>query len=125
MWKLCPTSTPSIKRIQADHAIDINHWTRTCLNSFSTKLETKLQHKTQKNFNRLNYKMFYQSVIIYKNRIFSYFQNEEKKFKQYNINDSDNSNKKNNNSEKKRRKDIYIYIYNIILNLALFEINLA
>ena len=54
--------------------------------------------------------MFYQSVIIYKNRIFSYFQNEEKKFKQYNINDSDNSNKKNNNSEKKRRKDIYIYI---------------
>ena len=108
MWKLCPTSTPSIKRIQADHAIDIDHWTRTCLNSFSTKLETKLRQKTQKSFNRLNYKRFYQSVIIYKNRIFSNFQNEEKKFKQYNINNSDNSNKKNNNSEKKKKRYIYI-----------------
>ena len=39
MWKFCPTFTPSIKRIQADHAIDIDHWTRTCLNSFSTKLD--------------------------------------------------------------------------------------
>ena len=66
MWKLCPTSTPSIKRIQADHAIDIDHWTRTCLNSFSTKLETKLRHKTQKNFNRLNYKITYLSNIILK-----------------------------------------------------------
>ena len=101
MWKFCPTFTPSIKRIQADHAIDIDHWTRPCLNSFSTKLETKLGHKTQKNFSRLNYKMFDKSLIIFKNRIFSYFQNEEKKFKQYNINNSDNSNKKNNNSEKK------------------------
>ena len=101
MWKFCPTFTASIKQIQADHAIYIDHWTRNCLNSFSTKLETKLGHKTQKNFNRLNYKMFYKSVIIFKNRIFSYFQNEEKKFKQYNINNSDNSNKKNNNSEKK------------------------
>ena len=44
--------------------------------------------------------MFYKSVIIFKNKIFSYFQNEEKKFKQYNIN-IDNSNKKNNNSEKR------------------------
>ena len=111
MWKLCPTSIPSIQRIQADHAIDINHWTRTCLNSFSTKLETKLRQKTQKSFNRLNYKRFYQSVIIYKNRIFSNFQNEEKKFKQYNINNSDNSNKKNNNSEKKKKRYIYIYKY--------------
>ena len=58
--------------------------------------------------------MFYQSVILYKNRIFSYFQNEEKMFKQYNIKNSDNSNKKNNNSEKKWIKRI-----------ALFEINLA
>ena len=109
MWKLCPTSTPSIKRIQADHAIDINHWTRTCLNSFSTKLETKLRHKTQKIFNRLNYKMFYQSVIIYKNRIFSYFQNEKRNLsniiliiviiviRKIII-------------QKKKRKDIYIYI---------------
>ena len=55
--------------------------------------------------------MFYQSVIIYQNRIFSYFQNEEKKFNQYNINNSDNSNKKNNNSEKKKKRYIYIYIY--------------
>ena len=54
--------------------------------------------------------MFYKSVIIFKNKIFSYFQNEEKKFKQYNIN-IDNSNKKNNNSEKRWIKRIYIYIY--------------
>ena len=54
--------------------------------------------------------MFYKSVIIFKNKIFSYFQNEEKKCKQYNIN-IDNSNKKNNNSEKRWIKRIYIYIY--------------
>ena len=32
--------------------------------------ETKLGHKTQQNYNRLNNKMYYKSVIIHKNRIF-------------------------------------------------------
>ena len=40
--------------------------------------ETKLGHKTQQNYNRLNLKMFYQSVFIHKNRIFPYFQNKVK-----------------------------------------------
>ena len=40
--------------------------------------ETKLGHKTQQNYNRLNLKMFYKSVFIHKNRIFPYFQNKVK-----------------------------------------------
>ena len=43
--------------------------------------ETKLGHKAQQNYNRLNYKMFYKSVIIHKNRIFPYFQNKVKNLK--------------------------------------------
>ena len=38
----------------------------------------KLGHKTQQNYNRLNYKMFYKSVIIRKNRIFPNFENKVK-----------------------------------------------
>ena len=40
--------------------------------------ETKLEHKTQQNYNRSNYKIFYKSVIIHNNRIFPYFQNKVK-----------------------------------------------
>ena len=45
--------------------------------------DTKLVHKTLENI-RLNYKMYYKSVIIHKNRIFPYFQNEVKNFHKYN-----------------------------------------
>ena len=40
--------------------------------------ETNLVHKTQQNYNRFNYKMFYKSVIIRNNRMFPYFQNKVK-----------------------------------------------
>ena len=46
--------------------------------------ETKLGHKSQQNYNRLNYKMYYKSVIIHKNRIFPYFQNKVRKLNKYN-----------------------------------------
>ena len=35
--------------------------------------ETKLVHKTKQNYNRLNYKMYYKSAIMHKNRIFLIF----------------------------------------------------
>ena len=41
--------------------------------------DTKLEHKTQQNDNKLNYKMYYKSVIVHKNRIFTYFENKVKK----------------------------------------------
>ena len=53
--------------------------------------ETKLGHKSQQNYNRLNYKMYYKSVIIHKNRIFPYFQNKVKKIKYNNIIINDNN----------------------------------
>ena len=88
--RLCPTFTPSIKQIQADHAMDIILEPE----SGQTHLipEAQLGHKTQQNYNKLNYKMYYKSVIIHKNRMFPYFQNKVKKIKQY-----DNNKKKNNN----------------------------
>ena len=46
--------------------------------------ERKLGHKTQQNYNRLNYKMYDQSVIIHKNRIFPNFQNKVKNLHKYN-----------------------------------------
>ena len=42
--------------------------------------ETKLGHKTQQNYNKSNYKMFYKSVIILYTRIFPYFENKVKNF---------------------------------------------
>ena len=68
--RLCPTFIPSITWIQADHAMDIDNETRICLNSSNTR------DKTQQNYDRLNYKMYYKAVIIHKNRIFPYFQNK-------------------------------------------------
>ena len=47
--------------------------------------ETKLGHKTQRNYNRLNCNLYYKSVIIHKNRIFPYFQNKVKQLHKYNI----------------------------------------
>ena len=77
LWGLCPTFTPSIKPIQADHAMDI------ILEPEYAQAhpipETKLGQKTQQNYNKLNHKMYYKSVIIHKNRIFPYFQNKVKK----------------------------------------------
>ena len=61
----------------------------------------KLGHKTQQKY-KLNYKMYGKSVIIHKNRIFPYFQDNDKKSKQRNIiiiikkNDNNNNKKKNN-----------------------------
>ena len=47
--------------------------------------KTNLGHKTQQNYSRLNYKMYYESIIIHKNRIFPYFQNKIKNLHKYNI----------------------------------------
>ena len=41
--------------------------------------KTKLGHQTEQNYKRLNYKMFYESVIIHKNGIFPYSENKVKK----------------------------------------------
>ena len=45
--RLRPTFTPSIKLIQADHAIDIDHGTRICLNSFNTRDKIRTQNPTK------------------------------------------------------------------------------
>ena len=50
--------------------------------------ERKLGHKTQQNYNRLNYKMYDKSVIIHKIRIFPNFQNKVKNLHKYNNNDN-------------------------------------
>ena len=46
--------------------------------------ETKLGHKSQQNYNRLNYKMYYKSVIIDKNVLLPYIQNKLKNLNKYN-----------------------------------------
>ena len=40
--------------------------------------EAKLGHKAQQNYNKLNCKVYYKSVMIHKNRIFPCFQNKLK-----------------------------------------------
>ena len=70
--------------------------------------ETKLGHKTQQNYNKSNYKMFYKSVIILYTRIFPYFENKVKNFNNIVImiiiiiiiiiiNNDDDDNNKNDN----------------------------
>ena len=46
--------------------------------------EAKLGHKIQQNYNRLNYKMYYKSVIIDKNVLLPYIQNKLKNLNKYN-----------------------------------------
>ena len=73
---MCPTFTPSIKWIQADHAIGIDPGARICLNSFNTRDKIRIQNPTKLQW--LNYKLFYKFVIIHKNGMFPYFQNKVK-----------------------------------------------
>ena len=46
--------------------------------------EAKLGHKIQQNYNRLNYKMYYKSVLTHKNILLPYFQNKVKNLNKYN-----------------------------------------
>ena len=70
--------------------------------------------------------MYGKSVIIHKNRIFPYFQDEDKKSKQRNIiiiiKKNDNNNNKKKNNKKMNKKKRYILLTKI---LVLFSINLA
>ena len=55
--------------------------------------EAKLGHKIQQKYDELSYKMYYKSAMIYKKRMFPYFQNKVKK-----LNSIKKNNKKKNDN---------------------------
>ena len=76
--RLCPTLTPSIKWIQADHAIDIDYATRIGLNSSNTRDEIRTPNPTKLQLIKLENVLQICNYIIHKNRIFPYFENNVK-----------------------------------------------
>ena len=76
--RLCPTFTPSIKWIQADHAIDIDYGTRISLNSSNSKDKIRAPNQTKLQLIKLQNNLQICNYIIHKNRTFPYFENKVK-----------------------------------------------
>ena len=78
LTRLCSTFTRSIMWIQADHAIDINFGTRTCLNLSNTRDKIRTPNPTKLQQIKLQNVLQICNYIIHKNRIFLYFENKVK-----------------------------------------------